>query len=60
MFCSRTILRKQDAMGAYIWASIKKLMGGGGGLKFCMCSGGFEKSARSRERAQNLAIELRA
>ena len=28
MFCSRTVLRKQDAVGAYIWASIKKLIGG--------------------------------
>ena len=26
-----TILRKQDAGGAYIWASIKKLIWGGGG-----------------------------
>ena len=28
MFCSRTVLRKQDAVGAYIWASIKKLIEG--------------------------------
>ena len=28
VFCSRTVLRKQDAVGAYIWASIKMLIGG--------------------------------
>ena len=28
MFCSRTVLRKQDAVGAYIWASKKKLIEG--------------------------------
>ena len=48
---SPTILRKQDAVGAYIWASIKMLTAGGGGLRFCVCSGSFEKSVSSRERA---------
>ena len=49
--CSRNLLRKQDAVGAYIWASIKMFMSGGGGLRFCVCSGSFEKSVSSRERA---------
>ena len=50
--CSRNLLRKQDAVGAYIWASIKMLTAGmGGGLRFCVCSGSFEKSVCSRERA---------
>ena len=36
------------------------MLGGGGGAEIlCVCSG-FEKSVRSRERAKNLAIELRA
>ena len=46
--CSRNLLRKQDAVGA----SIKMLTAGGGeGLRFCVCSGSFEKSVSSRERA---------
>ena len=49
--CSRNLLRKQDAVEAYIWASIKMLTAGGGGLRFCVCSGSFEKSVSSRERA---------
>ena len=56
---SPTILRKQDAVGAYIWASIKMLTGGGAEI-LCGFGGDFEKSVRSRERAYNLAIELRA
>ena len=51
VFCSRTILRKQDAVGAYIWASVKKLKGEGGGAEILCVFGGFENSVRSRERA---------
>ena len=32
----------------------------GGAEIVCVCSGSFEKSVRSRGRASNLAIELRA
>ena len=50
--CSRNLLRKQDAVAAYIWAAIKMLTAGvGGRLRFCVCSGSFEKSVSSRERA---------
>ena len=36
VFCSRNLLRKQDAVGAYIWASIKMLMGGGEAKILCV------------------------
>ena len=39
---------------------ILRRRGGGGSEILCVCSGAFEKSVRSRGRAYNLAIELRA
>ena len=42
---------------------MKMLRRGGGGVGaevLCVCSGSFEKSVRSRGRALNLVIELRA
>ena len=35
--CSRNLLRKQDAVGAYIWASIKMLTAGVGGGAKILC-----------------------
>ena len=42
--CSRNLLRKQDAVGAYIWASIKMLTAGVGGGEDFVCVRGALKN----------------